>query len=418
MDTLRQPHKYSFYNFLKSTSARPLVNIGEVTDQMNILLVDDDATTLSLLEKSLSKWGYATTIAENGIQAVEQLQHTSIDMIVSDWLMPEMDGLALCEKVRSLDLDHYIYIILISAQDTRTDVVRGLEGGVDDYITKPLNLDELRARLEIGARVIKLERELNQKYLAIKRNYYQSLHMFTQLLETYHNELGGHSRRVGELALFLAKRHPDVPPENYPVIEAAGMLHDVGLIGLPDSLVEKSPQEMNGDEKKLYYSHPERGEMILNQIDLLKPVATLVRLHHEQPNGRGFPDALSKDQIPIGALVVSAASLYDNLVHQHKLDFDEIASKIQQLRGYQLPPELVDLLLEINLKHKEDESKRTYKEIDIEEIEPGMVLAADVHMKTGAFVMSANTRIDSEAIGKLKRYYELGNISSNVFINK
>ncbi len=385
---------------------------------MNILLVDDDATTLSLLEKSLSKWGYATTIAENGIQAVEQLQHTSIDMIVSDWLMPEMDGLALCEKVRSLDLDHYIYIILISAQDTRTDVVRGLEGGVDDYITKPLNLDELRARLEIGARVIKLERELNQKYLAIKRNYYQSLHMFTQLLETYHNELGGHSRRVGELALFLAKRHPDVPPENYPVIEAAGMLHDVGLIGLPDSLVEKSPQEMNGDEKKLYYSHPERGEMILNQIDLLKPVATLVRLHHEQPNGRGFPDALSKDQIPIGALVVSAASLYDNLVHQHKLDFDEIASKIQQLRGYQLPPELVDLLLEINLKHKEDESKRTYKEIDIEEIEPGMVLAADVHMKTGAFVMSANTRIDSEAIGKLKRYYELGNISSNVFINK
>ncbi len=96
----------------------------------------------------------------------------------------------------------------------------------------------------------------------------------------------------------------------------------------------------------------------------------------------------------------------------------EIASKIQQLRGYQLPTELVDLLLEINLKHKEEESKRTYKEIDIEDLEPGMVLASDVHMKSGAFVMSADTRIDGEVIGKLKRYYELGTISSNVFINK
>ncbi|MEJ2158489.1 MAG: response regulator [Desulfobacteraceae bacterium] len=385
---------------------------------MHILLVDDDTTTLSLLEKSLTKWGYTITTAENGIQAVEQLQHNPIDMIVSDWLMPEMDGLALCEKVRSLDLHRYIYIILISAQDTRTDIVRGLEGGVDDYITKPLNPDELRARLEIGARVIKLERELNQKFLAIKRNYYQSLHMFTQLLETYHSELGGHSRRVGELSLELAKRHPDIRPEDYPIIEAAGMLHDVGLIGLPGALVEKSIPEMNGDEKKLYYSHPERGEMILNQIDLLRPVAALVRLHHEQPNGRGFPDGLSKEQIPLGALVVSAASHFDNMAHRQKLKFEDISNKIQQLRGYQLPSGLVDLLLDINLENAEAESKRNFKAVDIEDLKPGMVLASDVHMKTGAFVMAADTRIDDEAIGKLKRYYELGNISSNVFISK
>lgn len=385
---------------------------------MKILLVDDDATTLSLLEKSLAKWGYTIATAENGLQAVEQLQHHRIDMIVSDWLMPEMDGLALCEKVRSLDLDHYIYIILISAQDTRTDVVRGLEGGVDDYITKPVNIDELRARLAIGARVIKLERELNQKYYTIKRNYYQSLHMFTQLLETYHSALGAHSRRVGDLSLDLAKRHPDIHPEDYPIIEAAGRLHDVGLIGLPGILLEKSTQEMNGEEKKLYYSHPERGEMILSQIDLLRPVATLVRLHHEQPNGRGFPDGLSKEQIPLGALVVSAASHYDNMVHQQKLDFESIINKIQQLRGYQLTSDLVDLLLDVNLENKEAEAKRTFKETDIEDLKPGMVLASDIYMKTGAFVMSANTRIDDEAIGKLKRYHELGNISRNVFINK
>lgn len=385
---------------------------------MNILLVDDDAATLRLLEKSLTKWGYSIAAAENGRQALDLVQSSNIDMIVSDWLMPEMDGLALCEQVRQLDLKHYIYIILVSAQNRRSDVVRGLEGGVDDYITKPLNLDELKARLEIGARIIKLERELNQKFVAIKRNYYQSIQMFTQLLETYCEALGSHSQRVGQLALELAKRHPDVYPEDYPVIEAAGRLHDIGLIGLPDSLVTKSIPEMNGAEKALYHTHPERGEAILNQVDLLRPVAAMVRLHHEQPNGRGFPDGVDKDHLPPGAMVVSAASLYDDMVHHRKIPLDQMADKIHRMRGYQLPSEFVDLLLEINLEKIAEEAKRNYQEVDMDELKPGMVLALDVYMKTGAFVMAAGTEINDDVIDKLKRYYDLGNISSKVFINK
>lgn len=385
---------------------------------MNILLVEDEKTTLSLLEKSTTKWGYSIKTADNGKQAIELLNNNHIDIIVSDWIMPEMDGLELSKQVRSLDVGHYIYIILISAQDTRTDVVRGLQGGVDDYIAKPLNLEELKARLEIGARIIRLERELNQKYVAIKRNYYQSIHMFTQLLETYNEILGGHSRRVGKLALELANRHPDIKPQDYPVIEAAGLLHDIGLIGLPDTLVVKSVTEMNGDEKKLYHTHPERGEAILQQVDLLRPVASIVRLHHEQINGRGFPDAVSEEQLPLRAIIVSAASIYDDMLHHRKWSFEKIIEKLQQLRGYQLPSDLVDLLLEINLEKKAEESKRTNKEVDIDDLKPGMVLATDVHMKTGAFVMAASTPIDNNAIEKLRQYYDLGHIISKLFINK
>lgn len=385
---------------------------------MKILIVDDDAATLKLLEKSVIKWGYTVVKAANGRQAIERLADADIDMIVSDWLMPEMDGLELCKKIRSFDLDHYIYIILISAQNTRTDVVKGLESGVDDYITKPLNLDELRARLEIGCRVIKLERELNQKYLAIKRNYYQSIHMFTQLLETYNEALGSHCRRVGQLSLKLAKRYQAISPEDYPIIEAAGLLHDIGLIGLPDTLVFKSVQEMNGDEKALYHTHPQRGEKILRQVDLLRPVGTMVRLHHEQANGRGFPDGIAEAHMPLGAFVISAASIYDDMVHHRKWSFEKMTDKLQQLRGYQLPSELVDLLIEINLENMAEESKRTHRQVDIDELEPGMVLASDIHMKTGAFVMGAGTMIDDNVIEKIMRYYDLGNISDKVFINK
>lgn len=385
---------------------------------MNILIVDDDAATLRLLERSLTGWGYSVAAAESGRQALELLRAENIDLMVSDWLMPEMDGLALCEQVRQLDLKHYIYIILVSAKNKRSDVVRGLEGGVDDYITKPLNLDELKARLDIGARIIQLQKKLNQKFVALKRNYYQSIQMFTHLLKAYNKALGSHSQRVGQLAVELAKRHPEVYPEDYPVIEAAGRLHDIGLIGLPDTLVTKSIPEMNGEEKTLYHTHPERGETILNQVDLLRPVAAMVRLHHEQTNGRGFPDGVDKDHLPMGAMVVSAASLYDDLVHYRKIPLDQMADKLHRMRGYQLPSELVDLLLEINLEKIAEESKRNYQEVDIHELKPGMVLTLDVHMKTGAFVMAAGTEINDEVTDKLKRYYELGNIGSKVFINK
>ena len=385
---------------------------------MNILVVDDDASTLALLEKSIKKWGYNAATAVDGRQAMDHIHSNHVDIIVSDWLMPQMNGLELCEKVRALNLKRYVYIILISAQDTRMDVVRGLKGGVDDYIVKPLNLDELRARIEIGARIINLEHELNQKFLAIKRNYYQSIHMFTQLLETYNEQLGGHCRRVGKLSLELAKGHPDVPPEDYPVIEAAGLLHDIGLIGLPETLVTKTITEMTGDEKTLYRSHPERGEMILSEVDLLLPVSRLVRMHHEQINGRGFPDGLAGAQLPAGARLVGAASIYDNLVHRSKTPYDEIPKYLQQYRGYQIDPLLVDMLLEINLSQMQAQTDKTDEQIDIEQLKDGMVLSRDVRMKTGAFVMAANTMIDASSIQKLKRYYELGNIIDRVYINK
>jgi putative two-component system response regulator len=390
----------------------------EGTPVMNVLLVDDDVTTLNLLERAMCKWGHDVAKAENGKEALKYIEKAQIDIVVSDWMMPAMNGLELCKKIRSMDSMGYVYFVLISARDTGVDIVHGLQSGADDYITKPLKLDELQARVSIGARIIKLERELNQKYLAIKRNYYQSIHMFVRLLETYNQELGGHSRRVGQLALQLANRHPGLKPEDYPIVEAGGLLHDIGMIGLPVALATKSIPEMTGDEKKAYHTHPEQGESILNQVDLLRPVARIVRMHHEQPNGRGFPDGLQGKQLPLTAMVVGAASIYDHLVHLKKIPLDQIPEHLQPNRGYQIASDLVDLLLAINLEKIDEEAKLTFCEIDIEELRDGMVLAADIRTRTGAFVMGSDTCIDAVLIEKLKHYHELGNISSNIFIEK
>lgn len=385
---------------------------------MNVLLVDDDDATLNLLEKALNRMGHGAVRAENGAEALEYIDNAHVDMVISACQKPAINGLELCKKVRSIESNGYLYFILIGALANSDDVLRGLRCGVDDFISPPPKPNEIHARISIGARVIKLESELNQKYLTIKRNYYQSIHMFVQLLETFNRELGGHARRVGRLALQLANRYPGLKPEDYMIAETAGFVHDIGMIGLPPDLVSKSITQMTGDEKKAYHAHPERGEAILNQVDLLRPVARIVRMHHEQPNGRGFPDGLQGSQIPLTALVVGAASIYDHMVHHQKIPLDRIPERLQSCRGYQIPPDLVDLLLLVNLEKIEEEAKRTFREIDIEELRAGMVLATEIRMRTGAFVMGAGTRIGAAVIEKLKHYHELGNISSNFFIRK
>ena len=264
---------------------------------MNILVVEDNKPTLRLLEKKINMWGFPVHIAENGTEALTKLASSPIDIVLTDWNMPEMDGLEFCRRVRKSDM-HFIYLIIVTARDSRQDIVRGLESGADDYVTKPINFDELRARIGIGVRIVRMERELDQRYTTIKRNYFQTIQMFTNFIETFDEDLGGHCKRVSRLSLRLAKWFPDLSEEDLNTLEFAGLLHDIGMVGLPNEMVSKKRVEMSSDEIHLYHTHPIAGEIILNEIEFLRPIAKLVRSHHEQFNGRGFPDGVEGSKIP------------------------------------------------------------------------------------------------------------------------
>jgi two-component system, NtrC family, sensor kinase len=133
---------------------------------MHILVVDDDLVTGTLLNKFLTKQGYKVTHVANGTKALEELKGATYRMILTDWMMPEMDGLSLCRHIRELNLSQYIYIILLTAKDSKDDAVAGLEAGADDYIIKPFDKLELFARIRAGQRVVDLEdsnREAHKK---------------------------------------------------------------------------------------------------------------------------------------------------------------------------------------------------------------------------------------------------------------
>ena len=385
---------------------------------MNILLAEDDQVTRKLLQKKIGQWGYNVQIAKDGQQAWNFVKRNPVDIVVSDWLMPVMNGLELCRKIRDMEIHHYIYLIIISSQDTRQDIVLGLSCGLDDFIVKPFNMEEFKLRIEIGARIVGLEKELIKKYDLIEKNYFQTIRMFIQLIESFNDQLGGHCRRVGELALKLAKRHPLIQDTDYLTVETAGLLHDIGMVGLSNDILSKRRNEMIGDEQQQYQSHSIRGEMILNEIEMLRPIAKLVRMHHEQFNGRGFPDGLDGSQIPLLAQIISAASIYDNFVFRGKIKLKDIPDNLQRIRGYQLDPELIELLLEYNLSTIQKEADKNYVRVESDDLKEGMILADDIRMKSGAMIMPAGTKLSSNGIGKLQMYVEMANISKEIFILK
>jgi HD-GYP domain-containing protein (c-di-GMP phosphodiesterase class II) len=190
------------------------------------------------------------------------------------------------------------------------------------------------------------------------------------------------------------------------------------MVGLPPDVMGKSRTERTGPETQLYRSHPVLGEIILKEITFLKPVARLVRWHHEQFNGKGFPDGLSGDAVPIGAQIIGAASIYDNMIHRGKIALEEIPDHLYRMRHYQLSSPLVDALIIINREEVLSEQKKNAVEVPIHELQEGMQLAQDVRRTNGALILPAHTDINQSGIEKLKKHCELACISDKVFIFK
>jgi DNA-binding response OmpR family regulator len=131
--------------------------------KMKILIAEDEKISRRILEMTLTKAGYDAVAVEDGVKALESIQKEVPDMLITDWMMPELDGLELCRRIRGLDLSSYVYIILLTALTQKEKIIEGLDAGADDYITKPFERTELLARVRAGERVIRLERSLRQK---------------------------------------------------------------------------------------------------------------------------------------------------------------------------------------------------------------------------------------------------------------
>ena len=130
-------------------------------DSLPLLVVEDDPVSRRILERSLTKNGREVVSASNGREALDLLGKTFFPIVITDWMMPELDGLELCRRIRELEWPNYIFTILLTARGAVDDIITGLDAGADDYLTKPFNKAELEARLRAGTRILKLYEEIN-----------------------------------------------------------------------------------------------------------------------------------------------------------------------------------------------------------------------------------------------------------------
>ncbi len=174
---------------------------------VKVLIAEDDGMTRKLLEKNLREWGYETICAVNGKDAWREIQKGTIQIALLDWIMPKMDGAALCRKIREENSSRYIFVIMLTVKDQQTDIRSGFEAGVDDYITKPFDTEELRARLGTGKRIIGLQaRLLESKEILEKLATHDPLtHLFNrnEILDLLHEECARSDRDGRPLSTIM-----------------------------------------------------------------------------------------------------------------------------------------------------------------------------------------------------------------------
>ena len=216
---------------------------------MRVLVVEDDLTCAEMLEHVLKELGYHVTIAYNGREAYEMVLNGDFRMVVSDWHMPEMDGLELCRRIRQRNYGAYVYVILLTCDGGTHNLIHGLNAGADDFITKPFRPDELHVHLRAGERVISLEsRDL-------------IIFSMAKLAESRDPETGAHLERMREYARILADELSNFP-EFSDLIDAdyvrtlylTSPLHDIGKVGIPDNVLLK-PGKLTKDEFEIMKQH-------------------------------------------------------------------------------------------------------------------------------------------------------------------
>jgi putative two-component system response regulator len=323
---------------------------------MKILVADDDATSRTMLEAMLGKWGYEVAAANNGGEAWKYLQASDAPpLALVDWMMPDLDGLELCRRVRAAAKDDYTYVIMVTGRHEKADLIAGFEAGVDDYLVKPINMNELFLRLKSAERVLSLQSKDTVIFAMAK------------LAEARDPETGLHLERIRNYCrtvagAMLAK--PDRPTElNHHFMRnlyLTSPLHDIGKVGIPDYILLK-PSRLDDQEFAFMKKHTVIGYETLKsawdrnqQAAYLKMAAEIARAHHEKWDGSGYPDGRKGEDIPLSARIVALADVYDALVTQrvYKSAFphETARSIILEGQGKHFDPKVVEAFRESEAK--------------------------------------------------------------------
>jgi len=308
-----------------------------------ILLVEDDAPLLDVMCYLLEAEGYEVCPAVNGKQALDLFITSRPSLVISDIMMPEMNGYELLEAVRVMPEGITVPFLFLSARTERSDVDRARSLGVDDYLFKPFEAPELinavRARLD-RRRVIEL--------FDTRAAHLQTVIMLANVIETRDPYTAGHLERVRRLALNLAFAL-NWNTEDIAILEFGAILHDIGKIVVPSQVLKKTGP-LTKEEWKLMRQHPEVGAKMLEGVDHLKAAVPYVLNHHEWWNGSGYPCGLKGEKIPREGRLLAIADAFDamttNRPYHSSMPASDALDELARYRGIYFDPDMVDAFIQ------------------------------------------------------------------------
>lgn len=268
-----------------------------------LLVVDDYVPNANGMRDLLTAAGYSVRVAHNGADALRLVADDAPDLVLVDVVMPGMSGVELCRELKARDVTRLTPVVLVTASQERGHRIAGLDAGADDFLGKPVDVQELRTRVRSLLRVKQLTDELESTETIMT--------LLGHIVEARDPYTEGHCQRLAEYATALGTALR-LDSTDLDTLNRGAVLHDVGKIALPDTVLLK-PGRLNPEELLLMREHPVVGDNLCRTIKSLERVRPIIRSHHERQDGRGYPDGLSGDEIPLLAQVVAVVDVFDAL---------------------------------------------------------------------------------------------------------
>lgn len=294
------------------------------TKPQRILIVDDNKVNVELIRAQLKNFPYELESAFDGEEALQKIAATPPDLVLLDLMMPKVSGYEVCQQVKQNHDTQFIPIIVITALQELEDKLKAIELGADDFLVKPFNKIELTTRIRSLLHMKSLHDDLVQTE--------HIMFSLAKALDAKDPYTQGHSERVATYAALLATAM-DLDEDRVKNIRRGGLMHDIGKIAVPDGVLTK-PGKLTDEEMEIIKSHPERGYEICSPIKTFAPCLASIRSHHERIDGRGYPDGLAGDDIPLDGRIMAIADSFDAMTttrrYRKSMSFEQAIQIMEQ----------------------------------------------------------------------------------------
>ncbi len=342
---------------------------------MKVVLIDDVKTNLMILELMLKKFKGVKSISfEHPVRALEWCKNNHLDLIITDYMMPEIDGIKLSKKLREYKKEDPIPIIMITAHGEEKVKMEALNSGITDFLTKPVNKAEFQARvknllklreyqLKISNRAEWLEEEVKKATIEIENREEEIIFRLSRAAEYRDDDTGHHIKRMAFYSYTIAQAL-NLDKKFTEMLLKAAPMHDVGKISIPDRILLK-PGKLTKEEFEIIKTHTLNGYKILenSNIQLLNLSAEIALTHHEKFNGEGYPYGLKGNNIPISGRICAVADVFDALTskrpYKEAWSVEKSLNLLKEERGKHFDPDCIDAFF--NVLSKILEIKERYK---------------------------------------------------------